>query len=85
MFDFKKKPQFSPVLQKLPEATQVSDLDLLKKQIADQELIIRELFEMTKLMANHKRYEYIQKKIDTIQNYLDKLQKWCYSLKEHCD
>lgn len=47
----------------------------VQKQLDTQEQVIRELFEMVKLMANHKRYEYIQKKIDVIQNLLDKVTK----------
>ena len=46
-----------------------------QKQLDDQNQLIRELFEMVKLMANHKRYEHIQKKIDVIQNLLDKSTK----------
>lgn len=46
-----------------------------QKQLDDQNQLIRELFEMVKLMANHKRYEHIQKKIDVIQNLLDKVTK----------
>ena len=67
--------EFSSVLQKLPEATQVSDLDLLKKQVSDQQEIIRELVTIATWIANHKRFEHIQEKLVTIHNLLDKLQE----------
>lgn len=74
MFDKFKKPVEVDKPTNVPVTT-TSELDLLRKHIENQEQVIRELFEMVKLMANHKRFEYIQKKIDNIQIMLDKIQK----------
>jgi len=72
MFDKFKKPVEVDKPTNVPVTT-TSELDLLRKHVENQEQVIRELFEMVKLMANHKRFEYIQKKIDTIQILLDKI------------
>ena len=74
MFDKFKKPVEVDKPTNVPVTT-TSELDLLRKHIENQEQVIRELFEMVKLMANHKRFEYVQKKIDNIQIMLDKIQK----------
>lgn len=82
MNPFKKKP--SPELKQALESTQVkvpaavtttSELDLLKKQLADQEQIIRELVTTVTWIANHKRFEHIQEKLIIIHNLLDKMTK----------
>lgn len=72
MFGPKKPNQESPkMIQTRPDQESLDRAEI-KKQLDDQNQIIRELFEMVKLMANHKRFEYIQKKIDNIQILLDK-------------
>ena len=68
----KDKQKVSPEGSIFVEITPAPDY---QKQLDDQNQLIRELFEMVKLMANHKRYEHIQKKIDVIQNLLDKSTK----------
>lgn len=70
---FKKPKQKDEVLPGSVIITQYKENPTLEDKVNLQQQVISELFEMVKLMANHKRFEYIQKKMDIVQNLLDKL------------
>lgn len=72
MFDKFKKQIEVDKSGNIPVTT-TSELDLLKKQVADQEQIIRELVTTVTWIANHKRFEHIQEKLIVIHNLLDKM------------
>jgi hypothetical protein len=57
-------------------ATKTPELELLKKQVVDQEEVIRELVIAVTFIANHKRFEHIQEVLIRIHNKLDKMTKF---------
>lgn len=52
-----------------------TEIDLLKKQLADQEEVLRDLVVAVTFIANHKRFEHIQEKLIQVHNKLDKMLK----------
>ncbi len=72
---FFKKSKKDEILPGSVTIVEYRENKTVEDQLNLQNQVIRELFEMVKLMANHKRFEHIQKKIDVIQILLDKIQK----------
>ena len=63
---FNPRPEFIP-------GNQPSEVNLLKKQVADQEVVLRDLVIVATWIANNKRFEHIQDKLIKIHNKLDEM------------
>lgn len=73
MFGFKKKEQTT--ILELPQVD--SDLSIkvaaLQNLVLEQRLMIRDLLAITTMLAEHQRYELVQKRLHGLANRLDKV------------
>lgn len=71
---FKKKPQTLPVTIQPENDTEISvKVSALQNLVLEQRLMIRDLLAITTMLAEHQRYELVQKRLHGLANRLDKV------------